>query len=118
VNLIARGDLTVPGNNDHDFYVLPGYSEERIIMDGYVVNVEKAIVSAMILMEDGGPDEINPDTAVRGLENIGYELMQLTGGNREEFISLLRRRMSAEAEDERAASFLESVPFGIGMIEE
>jgi hypothetical protein len=84
------------------------------------VNVEplvKAIVSAMMLMEDCGPDEINPDTAQRGLENMAYELMQLTGGDQEEFIFLLRR-MSAEAEDERTRRFLESVPFSIGMTEE
>jgi hypothetical protein len=76
-----------------------------------------AIVCAMMMMEDSGPDEINPDTAERCLENMGYELMQLRGGDREEFLALLER-MANEATDERTSRFIGSIPFSIGMVEE
>ena len=48
----------------------------------------KAIVLVMLLMEDSGPEEIDPDTAVRGLENMAYELLQLTGNDRAEFLAV------------------------------
>ncbi|MEV4333103.1 hypothetical protein AB0K02_21565 [Streptomyces sp. NPDC049597] len=76
-----------------------------------------AIITAMMLMEHCGPDEIDPDTAVRGLENMGYELLQLTGDDRAEFLALLER-MAAAADDPHTAAFIRSVPFSIGMTEE
>jgi hypothetical protein len=71
----------------------------------------------MMMMEDCGPDEINPDTAGRCLENMGYELMQLKGHDREEFLSLLEN-MATRAADDRTSRFLRSIPFSIGMVEE
>jgi hypothetical protein len=49
----------------------------------------KAIISAMLLMEHSDPGEIDPDTAVRGLENMAHELLQLTGNDRAEFLAVL-----------------------------
>lgn len=48
--------------------------------------VIKAIVAAMTLLENSGSDEIEPDTAVQGLEAIGYELLQLADQDRPKFI--------------------------------
>jgi hypothetical protein len=39
------------------------------------MNVEPivlAMVSAMMLLDDTSPEEIDPDVAVRGQENMGY----------------------------------------------
>lgn len=76
----------------------------------------KAIIAAMMLLEESGPDEVDPDTAVRGLESIGYELLQLTGSDRSEFLELVER-MASESADSHASEFLRSLPFSIGMTE-
>jgi hypothetical protein len=74
----------------------------------------KAVISAMMLMEQCGPDEIDPDTAVHGLENIGHELLQLSENDRSEFLDLLER-LATSASDEPTARFIRSVPFMLGM---
>jgi hypothetical protein len=76
----------------------------------------KAIVAALMLLEDSGDDEINPDTAVRGMENIAHELLVLTDDERAEFINLVEEVASAET-DERYAAFTRRVPQMIGMVD-
>ena len=76
----------------------------------------RAIVGAMLLMEDSGPDDISQDTAVRGLENIGFELSKLTGSDRDYFLLLVERMADAES-DAYTARFIRSIPFKIGMTE-
>ncbi|WP_162952041.1 hypothetical protein [Streptomyces griseorubiginosus] len=76
----------------------------------------KAVVAAMLLLEQCGPDEVDPDTAVRGLENIGYELLKFTEVERVEFMNLIERVASSES-DPHVAEFTRNVPFAIGMVE-
>ncbi|MEU7019529.1 hypothetical protein ABZ990_02565 [Streptomyces sp. NPDC046203] len=76
----------------------------------------RSIIAAMMLLEECEPDEVDPDTAVRGLESMGYELLQLSEDERGEFVELLERMATSEA-DPRTAEFLRSVPFAIGMTE-
>jgi hypothetical protein len=74
----------------------------------------KAIISAMLLMEQRGSEEIDPDTAVRGLENIAYELLKLTGTDRAEFLTALER-VAESTPDKLEAGYVRSIPFRIGM---
>jgi hypothetical protein len=74
----------------------------------------KAIISAMLLMEHCDSEEIDPDTAVRGLENIAYELLQLTGNDRAEFLAV-PDRVADSTPDKLEARFVRSIPFSIGM---
>jgi hypothetical protein len=76
----------------------------------------RAIVAAMMLMEECGPDEIDPDTAVRGLENMGYEILQLSGDDRGEFLELIERM--AQSSDSHTAEFIRAIPFSIGMVDD
>jgi hypothetical protein len=76
----------------------------------------RAIVAAMMLLEECGPDEVDPDTAVRGLENMGYELLKFSGVERSEFIELLEQMASSEA-DAHTAEFIRNIPFAVGMVE-
>jgi hypothetical protein len=76
----------------------------------------RAIVAAMMLLEESEPDEVDPDTAVRGLESMGYELLKLTQAERLEFMQLLDRVASVES-DPHSAEFIRRVPFSIGMTE-
>jgi len=74
----------------------------------------RAIIGAMMLMEHSGPEEIDPDTAVRGLDNMGHELLRLPESDRSAFLALLER-LAASAADEPTARFIRSVPFSLGM---
>jgi hypothetical protein len=74
-----------------------------------------AVVAALVLLENCGPDEVNPDTAVRGMENIGYELNRLTGAERGEFTNLLEIIATEESE---AAEFIRNIPFMLGWVEQ
>jgi hypothetical protein len=73
-----------------------------------------AIITAMMLLEESEPEQVDPDTAVRGLEHMGAELMRLTGDDRTEFLTLLER-LADEAGDEHTARFIRAIPFSIGM---
>lgn len=75
----------------------------------------KAIISAMLLLEHCGPDEVDPDTAARGLENMAYELLRLTDGHRREFVDVLGK-IASETEYAPEAEFIRSIPFMIGMV--
>ncbi|WP_329197541.1 hypothetical protein [Streptomyces sp. NBC_01435] len=70
----------------------------------------------MMLLEECGPDEVNPDTAVRCLESMGYELLQFSESERNDFAELLERMASSET-DTHTADFIRSIPFAIGMTE-
>ena len=76
----------------------------------------KAIVAAMVFLEASGPDEVDPDSAVRCLENMSYELLRLAGADRIEFIALIERVAQHET-DERYARFIREIPRMIGMVE-
>ena len=70
--------------------------------------------NAMMFLEQSAQDEIDPDTAARGLESIGHELLQMSGSDRSEFLALLEG-IAASAADEPTARFIRSIPFSLGM---
>ncbi|MCW3844990.1 hypothetical protein ONA70_33470 [Micromonospora yasonensis] len=78
-----------------------------------------ALTSAMMLLEDAGPEEISPETAVRGQENMGDYLDRLSGPDREEFRAVLRQvARDIEDRDPAVAEFIRKVPFSLGWDEE
>lgn len=77
----------------------------------------RAVVAAMMLLEESADDEIDPDTAVRGMENIAYELMKIPESSRREFLDLLNRTADSES-DSHAAEFIRKIPFAIGMVDD
>jgi hypothetical protein len=54
----------------------------------------KGIIAAMMFLEHSGPDEVAPDSAVKCLENMSHELLQLAGADRKEFLELVERMLS------------------------
>jgi hypothetical protein len=74
----------------------------------------KAIIGAILLMEQSSPEEIDPDTAVQGIENMGHELLKLTRGDRSDFLAVLERIADSTA-DEPMKRFIRSIPFKLGM---
>lgn len=75
-----------------------------------------AVITALMLLEHSDDSEVDPDVAVRGLENIAHELLKLTGEDRDEFLSLLERIAEQET-NPATAEFVRAVPFKIGMVE-
>ena len=59
----------------------------------------RAIAAAMMFLEESGPDEVDPDAAVRGMENISHELLEFGNSDRVEFIELIERVSAAESND-------------------
>jgi hypothetical protein len=76
----------------------------------------RAIVAALVLLEESGQDEIDRDTAVRGMENIAHELLALRREDRAEFIALIEQIADAET-DVSYANFIRNIPRAIGMVE-
>jgi hypothetical protein len=75
-----------------------------------------AVITALMLLEHSDDSEIDPDIAVRGLENIAHELLKLQGEDRVEFLALLER-IAAQERNQVTAEFVRAVPFKIGMVE-
>lgn len=73
-----------------------------------------ALIDALLLLEFCGPDEVDPDTAVRGLESISSSLCALSAQDqtflRSEFI-----RIAALSEDPRFREHIASLPDIIGL---
>lgn len=69
----------------------------------------RALIDALLLLESAGPDEIDPDTAVRGMENIASSLHALDKPDqrtlREHFL-----KIADEAQDEAYGNFVRSLP--------
>ncbi len=74
----------------------------------------RALIDAVLLLESAGPDEINPDTAVRGMENIASSLLALDKSDQQ----VLRRHLleiAEGAQDEAYGSFVRSLPDMLGL---
>ncbi|MEU8607341.1 hypothetical protein AB0C29_05000 [Actinoplanes sp. NPDC048791] len=75
-----------------------------------------AIAAAMMFLEESGDDEVDPDSAVRALENMSHALLQYAGPDREDFLELIERVADGTA-DEHDARFIRDIPRMIGMVE-
>jgi hypothetical protein len=75
--------------------------------------VLRALVDCLDFIENSPDDVIDPDAAVRALENVSYELQALPADAQ----AALSRRILALADDAgaRRASFLRSLPEAIGL---
>ena len=76
----------------------------------------KAIIAAMMFLEHSGPDEVDPDSAVKCLENMSYELLQLAGSDRKEFLELIET-VANQMPEERQRGFIRDIPRMTGMVE-
>jgi hypothetical protein len=76
----------------------------------------RAVAAALILLEDADEDQVDPDTAGNGLENIAHELLALTGEDRDQFIELVEK-VADEEKDAYYSNFIREIPRKIGMVE-
>ncbi len=78
------------------------------------VPVIRALIDAILLLESAGPDEIDPDTAVRGMENIASSLLTLEKADQQALRQHLVRIADA-ADDQTYGNFVRSVPDRLGL---
>jgi hypothetical protein len=74
----------------------------------------QALIEALLLLESAGPEEINPDTAVRGMENIASNILDLDESDQLELRAELVR-IAEGAEDEVFGEFVRELPNMIGL---
>ena len=69
----------------------------------------RVLIDALLLLESAGPNEIDPDTAVRGMENIASSLHALDKSDQRTLREDLLR-IADEAQDEAYGKFVRSLP--------
>ncbi|MFD4600690.1 hypothetical protein ACFWPQ_21990 [Streptomyces sp. NPDC058464] len=75
------------------------------------------LVDVVWWLESCGDEEVDPDSAVKIMESVGWALLQLPSDQRQRFVQVLADLAEAEQESARR-EFLESFPSAIGMVEE
>ncbi|MCZ0989973.1 hypothetical protein [Streptomyces diastatochromogenes] len=75
------------------------------------------LVDVVWWLESCGDDEVDPDSAVKMLESVGWVLLQLPPDQRQRLLQGLADLAEAE-QDPARREFLESFPFAIGMVED
>ena len=73
-----------------------------------------ALIDAFLLLESAGPDEVDPDTAVRGMENMASSILSLDETDQ---IALRAKfeRVAKDAQDQVYRDFVNALPDMIGL---
>jgi hypothetical protein len=72
------------------------------------IHLVKTVVDMAIFLEFTNPDLIDPDTAVRGMEQMAAELQLMEKGDQAKFVALLKE-LSNTYPDGRERSFVEAL---------
>ncbi|MER5791793.1 hypothetical protein [Streptomyces sp. NPDC001980] len=75
------------------------------------------LVDLVWWLESCGDEEVDPDSAVKMMESVGWALVQLPSDQRQRLSQVLADLAEAE-QDPARREFLESFPFAIGMVED
>ncbi|MGW1029183.1 hypothetical protein ACWD4J_36815 [Streptomyces sp. NPDC002577] len=86
-------------------------------MDPLVPVLAGLVVDVVWFLESCGDDEVDPDSAVKIMESVGWVLQQLPPDQRGRFLEALRDLAEAEPNPGRR-EFLESFPFACGLVED
>jgi hypothetical protein len=81
----------------------------------------RAIIWSACFLETSDADTVDPDSAVRALEDIASSLQEATEEEKTAFIETCREeagRLTAEDSASKAAKFITSLPAALGIVEE
>jgi hypothetical protein len=76
-----------------------------------------ALIDALLLLETSGPEEVNPDVAVRGMENIASSILQMEESD-QQMLRVSLRQIGEQSEDEAYKRFVLSLADMIGLAPE
>ena len=79
-----------------------------------VLPLVHALIDAFLLLEHSGPDEINADTAVRGMENMTSSLLALEHSDQLALRATLEQ-IAVGAQDQAYRDFVRALPDMIGL---
>jgi hypothetical protein len=86
-------------------------------MDPLVPALTGLLVDVVWWLDSCGDEEVDPDSAVKMMESVGWVLLQQPLDQRERLLQVFADLAKAE-QDSARRDFLESFPFAIGMVEE
>ncbi|MGW2743801.1 hypothetical protein [Streptomyces sp. NPDC001450] len=86
-------------------------------MDPLVPALTGLLVDVVWWLESCGDEEVDPDSAVKMMESVGWELLRQPSDQRERLLQVLADLAAAE-QDPARREVLESFPFDIGMVAE
>ncbi|MEV5085937.1 hypothetical protein AB0K74_47120 [Streptomyces sp. NPDC056159] len=75
------------------------------------------LVDLVWWLESCEDEEVDPDSAVKMMESVGWVLLQLPSDQRQRLLQVLADLAEAE-QDPARHEFLESFPFAIGLVED
>ncbi|MER6918374.1 hypothetical protein ABT314_04865 [Streptomyces spiralis] len=94
-----------------------GYVARVTDRDPLVPALTGLLVDIVWWLESCGDEEVDPDSAVKMMESVGWVLLQLPSDQRERLFQLLADLAEAE-QDPARREFLASFPVAIGMVED
>ena len=74
----------------------------------------RALIDAFLLLESSGPDEVDPDTAVRGMENMSSSLLAMQEAD-QIALRMELEKIAEGAEDQAYKSFVFGLSDMIGL---
>lgn len=93
-----------------------GYVARMTDRDPLVPALTGLLVDFVWWLDSCGDEEVDPDSAVKVMESVGWVLLQLPSDQRERLLQVLADLAEAE-QDPARREFLESFPDAIGMVE-
>lgn len=85
--------------------------------DPLVPALAGVVVDVMWFLDTCGDDEVDPDSAVKMMESVGWVLQNLPSQQRDRFLQVLADLARAESDPGRK-QYLESFPFASGLVED
>lgn len=84
--------------------------------DAIHIALLRAVLDSLVFLEDSGDDIVDPDSAVRAMENIGHSLLTLSEPDRAELVSMINQLAVAEKAGPWR-DFILNTPFAVGLVE-
>ena len=75
-----------------------------------------AIIDAFLFLENSGDSEVDPDSAVRVMENMSASLLKLSEADQLELRALLEKIADNEKESRPYRDFVRKLPDAIGLL--
>ena len=73
------------------------------------------LIEAFLFLESSAPDEVDPDSAVRCMENISSNLLRLEPSD-QLALRLHLENISADTQDQTYSAFVKTLPDMIGLV--